>query len=205
MQLKMIGLAALSALTLMAIAASASATTTLEIGGVTQNGPLTLTMSLTPGTSSITSRTDGSLANTCTQSHMHWNTTVYTGTVVTGPLTGHTHQEKTEGRLPSDGMSSSGCTRPVTVHDPGTLEIDNIGNTNGTVFWENGEVTKSTPLGTVTCKSGETTHLGVLTGTASGHATLHIDAVLNCGFILPSAKWTATYTVTSPTGLGVSG
>lgn len=201
MKLKMIGLATLSALSMMAFATgSASATTTLEIGGVTQNGPVTLTMSLAEGTSSVTARTDGSFANTCTQSQMHWNTTIFTGTVVTGPLTGHPNG------TPSDGMSFSGCEGSVTVHDPGTLEIDHIdGTTNGTVYWEDGEVTESTPFGTVTCKSGSTSHLGTLTGTATGHATLHIDTVFNCGFLVPSMKWEATYIVTSPTGLGVSG
>lgn len=206
MKLKMIGLVALSALTTMVFAASASANTTLETGAVTQNGSLTLTMSLTPNTSSITSLTDGSFANTCTESHMHWITTVFTGTVVTGPLTGHTAHEKSTGLKPSDGMSFGGCTRPVTVHDPGTLEIDHIeGTTNGTVYWENGEVTESSPIGTLTCKSGGTTHLGTLTGTASAHATFHIHAVINCGFFAPSMTWQATYTVTTPTGLGVSG
>ena len=54
------------------------------------------------------------------------------------------------------------------------------------------------------CKTGEGTAIGNLTGVASGHATMEINATLNCGPHLSSARWTGTYTVTSPTGLGVS-
>lgn len=55
----------------------------------------------------------------------------------------------------------------------------------------------------VNCKTGTGTHMGTLTGVKEGHATLHIDAIKNCGFFMPSATWGATFTVTSPTGLGV--
>jgi hypothetical protein len=67
-----------------------------------------------------------------------------------------------------------------------------------------GEWTISTAFGTVNCKTGTGTDLGTLTGVSSGNATMHINAVLNCGFLLPSATFKGTYTVTSPSGLGVT-
>lgn len=150
-----------------------------------------MTASLAPGTSSITELTDGSLPNTCTTSHISWTTaSPFTTTNVTGPVS---------------SLSFANCTRPVTVHKPGQFYVRHItGTTNGTLFWENADVTESTPIGTLTCTtSAAGNHIGTITGVASGHATLHINAVLNCGFLAPSFLWTATYVVTSPTGLGV--
>ncbi|HYQ79702.1 MAG TPA: hypothetical protein VEP91_11395, partial [Solirubrobacterales bacterium] len=68
------------------------------------------------------------------------------------------------------------------------------------------EVTVPTTFGfSVTCKTGEGTKIGTLTGVASSseHATVTIGAVLSCGFLLPSASLSGSYKVTSPTGLGV--
>jgi hypothetical protein len=97
------------------------------------------------------------------------------------------------------------CTRePVTTHKGGTLHIKWIeGTTNGTVTSSGAEVTTGSPFGTLNCKTGEGTHLGTLKGVAktTEHATMEINAVLSCSGI--SSKWEATYTVTSPTGLGV--
>lgn len=200
--LKMLGIAAVAAMAFTAFAASTASATTLEINGVTQNGPVTIDASLASGTSAVLSRTDGSLANTCTTSTAHGTTTVYTGTYVEGPLTGH-------GEGTSAGLTFGSCTRPVTVHDPGTLAIDYDGDTSGEVLSKKAEVTVSTPFGTVNCKTGEGTKIGTLTGATSisnpgVHAIMHINAVLNCGFLLPSASWKGTYTITTPTDLGVS-
>ena len=94
------------------------------------------------------------------------------------------------------------------VHNAGKLEVTSTGGTNGSVASEEAVVTVGTPFGTVTCNTGATTTIGTLTGaTTTGnpgaHAIMDINAVLNCGFLLPSAKWEGTYTVTSPTDLGV--
>ena len=40
------------------------------------------------------------------------------------------------------------------------------------------------------------TDIGVLTGTASGTSVIHVNALLNCGAFLPSAKWEGTYNIT---------
>jgi hypothetical protein len=102
-------------------------------------------------------------------------------------------------------LTFGSCTRPVTVHKAGQLYVEHVaGTTNGTVFSENTEVTVGTPFGTVNSKTGAGTDIGTLTGVNSGSATLDINGVLNCGFLLPSALWGGTYVVTSPAGFGVS-
>jgi hypothetical protein len=189
--LKMLGIAAAAAMVFTAFAASTSSATTLEVGGVTQNSAVTLEMSLATGTSTTLSSTDGSIANTCTTSAMHGTTSTFTGSVVTAPL-------KT--------LTFANCTRPVTVHKAGTIEVSQIANsTNGTAYWDDAEVTFSTPFGTLNCKPSPTTHIGTITGSAViGKGIMHGSGVLNCGFLLPSATWKGTYTVTSPSALGVS-
>jgi hypothetical protein len=187
--LKMLGLAAVAAMAFTAFAASSASATTLEVNGATQAGSVTLTASL--DTSITLSRTDGSFANTCTESHMHGETEVgkTTGTTVTGPIT---------------SLTFTKCEFPVTVHKPGKLEVKHItGTTNGTVYSEEAEVTTGSAFGTLNCKTGETTDIGTLTGVASGNATMHINAVLNCGFLVPSASWRGSYWITTP-GIGVS-
>lgn len=193
--IKILGVTALAAMAWAAFASTASATT-LEATGVKQTGAVTITASLQPGVSSVLKDTSGFSQNTCTGSHLHGVTSLFTGSFVTGPFTEH------QGANPSAGMSFSNCTRTVTVHDPGTFEIVWNGLTNGTVSFEETRVTSGSSIGTLNCTAGATTHVGTLTGVFSGHATLHINAVINCG-IIPSAKWEATYTVTSPHGLGV--
>jgi hypothetical protein len=191
---KMFGLVAVAALALMAFASTASATT-LEIAGVKQTTDVTIEATLNG--SATLSDTTNSFANTCTKSTVEGNdSTSTTGTNVSGPIS---------------ILSFSSCTHPtVVVHKPGTLSIDRIGETtNGTVRSSGAEVTVPATIGTslitVNCKTSET-DLGTFTGVpkATEHATIHINAVLNCGFFLPSAKWVGTYTVTSPTGLGVT-
>lgn len=204
--LKMLGFAAVAAMSFMAFAAGSASATTLEVGSVTKNESVTLTLSLVSGTSAILSRTDGSLANSCTASHTHGYTlSPYTGTKVTGTWTGHLVFEKEAGAKPEDGMSFSSCERVVTVHDPGTFWIEHIaGTTDGWLYSENLIMTGSSPFGTLTCTTGAGTTIGRLTGKASGNARLDMNGVLNCGFLVPSASWKADYWLTSPGATGVS-
>jgi hypothetical protein len=189
--LKMIGLAAVAATALSAFfgAGSASATT-LEAGGFIQNQSVALTLTLKPQTSMITENTPGNILNTCTGSHIAASTvSPFTAATVTAPVS---------------SLSATGCNNSTTVHKAGTLHIQHIvKTTNGTVSSSGLELTKFSQLfGTyLNCKTGAGTHLGTLTGVASGHATLHVNAWLDCGII--PARWTATYIATSPTGLGV--
>jgi hypothetical protein len=192
--LKTLGLAAVAAMALTAFAASSASATVLEVGGVDETEKVEIKASLQAGSSTLLSDTSGEAfgvwSNTCT-------TSTVTGETETGLTT------KPTGKLTS--LTFSSCTRPVTVHNPGRLYVEHIaGTTNGTVFSEEAEVTVNTPFGTVNCKTNEGVHIGTLTGVKEGNATMHINAVLNCGFLLPSATWKGSYTVTSPSGLGVT-
>ena len=188
--LKMLGLAAVAAMALTAFTAGSASATTLEVGGVTQNKSVSLSASLASGTKAVLARTDGSLANECAASAVAGSTvTPFTGTTVTGPIS---------------SLSFTSCTRTVTVHKAGTLHVEFKSGTNGTVSSSGAEVTVGSPFGTLTCVTGAGVDLGTLTGVAAGNASMDISAVLNCGFLVPSATWKGTYTVTSPVGLGVS-
>ncbi|HEX6204602.1 MAG TPA: hypothetical protein VFZ29_02185 [Solirubrobacterales bacterium] len=189
--LKMLGLAAVAAMAFTAFAASSASATTLEVGGVTQAGSVTI--KATAEQSISLARTDGSFANTCTESEVEGATTIKTGAAVTGPISKLTFNK---------------CTFGVEVVDPGKLEIVHIaGTTDGTVYSENATVRTGSVFGNLHCVTGDTTHIGTLTGvdgTPATFATMHISAVLNCGFLVPSATWKGSYTVTSPHNLGVS-
>lgn len=195
--LKMLGFAAVAAMALTAFTASSASATTLEIAGTTQNSSVTITASLEPGTSLVTRTTGGLFANTCKESHLHATTT--------SPYTGH----EVHGLLST--LSFGSCSEEkVVVDNPGSLSITNIaGTTDGTVTSTGAIMTFPSPFGTLTCKTGAGTDIGRLTGATNGttnktqHATIDLNAVINCG-IIPSALWTASYIITSPTELGVS-
>ena len=206
--LKILGLAAIAAMALTAFAASSAGATSLEVGGVKQEGKVALSASIETGTSAVLSRTDGTLANTCTVSNVAGETESGFTTTPTGAISSLTFEE---------------CTRPVTVHKPGKLYVEYEvikhivkhengvetvvaeTKTDGTVFSEEAEVTVSTPFGTVNCKTGAGTRIGILTGVKEGNATMDINAVLNCGFLLPSASWRGAYTMTGANAaLGVT-
>jgi hypothetical protein len=189
---KILGVVAVAALALMAFASTASATT-LEIKGVKQTTDVTFDASLKAGTSALLSDTAGFFANTCTASTVKAiDSDKTTGTVVTGPI-----EELSFGTVATPCKEGN-----PTVDAAGKLKVEWIkGTTNGTVWSENAKVTVPSALGTLTCTTPEAgTHLGTLTGVAAGQATMHINAVLPCGI---TAKWTGTYVVTSPEGLGV--
>lgn len=188
--LKMISLAALAAMALMAVAAGSASATTIGVTGVAQTKSVTITSSIAAGGSALLKSTSGFSENTCTQSTVSGATSSpFTGTTVTGGVS---------------TLSFSNCTNPVTVHKGGTLHISHTSGTNGTLTSSGAEVTSwSTAIGEyVNCKTGAGTHLGTLTGVKHGEAIMHINAVLNCGFWLPSAQWQGTYTVTTQ-GIGV--
>jgi len=181
----------LSAMALAATGASGASATTLEIGGTTQGSAVTVEASLASGTSAILKTTSGTFLDTCTNSEVDAKTSTFTGT-------------------PSGAVSFLeffNCSHTTHVVNNGSLSIERIGSTtNGTVRSHGALVeVEATNFGiTLECVTA-TTDIGTLTGTSSGHAVLHVNAVINCGFFVPSAKWEGSYTVTSPTGLGVVG
>jgi hypothetical protein len=192
--LKMVATVATVAMAAFAVIGAGSASaTTLEVNGVAKNEAITIVGSL--GTSLVIADTSGAFANTCRVFEISGTAvSPFTASSVTG--SGKT-------------LKFGNCTHEtVTAHKTGTLIGEHIpGTTNATMFSNGAEVTAPVTLGssiiTVNCKTAMT-DIGVLTGTATGHATLDINAVINCGFFLPSAKMQGTVTVTSPTGVGAT-
>jgi hypothetical protein len=178
--MKLTSLVAAAALTLMVLASTASATT-LDVTDLKINGAVTIHGT---GRGSISlSATGGGFANTCTESTFHLSTSTFTGTTVSGPLT---------------TLTFSKCTNePVTVDAAGTLSIEVIGSgPNGTVRSNGAKVTTPSPFGTLTCTTSNT-DIGTLTGTSTTTTVVDVNAVLNCGFFLPSAKWEGSYNITN--------
>jgi hypothetical protein len=188
---KMLGLAAVAAMALMAVVGAGTASaTTLEVGGVAKNSSVTIEASLKSGTSAILKDEFGTTTDTCTVSTVKGSTvSPFTGATVGGPLS---------------ALTFSSCTHTTTVISKGSLSVAWTSGTNGTVSSKGAEVTvQSTFFGaSAVCKTGEGTAIGTATGVASGNATIDINAKINCG-ILGAASWTGTYSVTSPAGLGV--
>jgi hypothetical protein len=186
---KMLGSVVVAAMALMSLAGTASATT-LEINGAKKNEAVAIKASLKTGTSSLLITTDGFFVNTCVSSAVEGKTEgSFTGTTVGGKV----------------NLGFGLCTEALVTTDiGGTLTFENIaGTTDATVRSTGTRVTWPSPFGTVNCTTNNT-DLGRLTGVASGNATWDVNAVLNCGFFSPSTKWEATYTVTTPTGFGVT-
>jgi hypothetical protein len=187
--LKTFGIAAVAAMAMTGFTASAASATILEWNGVTRHASVGISADLASGSFLVMTRTDRSFINTCAASWIQGTTvSPYSGSSVTAPVA---------------TMSYGECNRPVVVHKPGTLHITHIGGTNGTMSSSGAEATVGSPFGTLNCKTGSGVDLGTLTGVSSGSATLHVNAVVDCGFLVPSAKWEATYSLFG-NGLGVS-
>ncbi|HEX6205533.1 MAG TPA: hypothetical protein VFZ29_06985 [Solirubrobacterales bacterium] len=162
----------------------------LELGGSPRDESVSLEASLQPETSTLFKSTGGELINTCAGAEIKGSTT--------SPYAG----EEAHGKLSK--LSWSGCSHSLTTFSTGSFSISRIpGTTNGPVRLS-GAFTFKSALGTsYVCFINNT--VGTLTGVKEGHATLEINAVLNCGSMASSVRWEGTYTVTSPTGLGVNG
>jgi hypothetical protein len=169
--------------------AGAASATTLEVGGVTRNQAVTVEASLASGTSTVFKDTENVTADTCTASIIKGTTqSPFTSSTVTAPLS---------------SLTFTGCSHSTSVIKPGKLHFAWTSGTNATVSSSEAEVTIQWTIfgATFICKSGAGAPIGTLTGSAS-HATLDINGVLTCPFGI-TTRWTGTYTVTSPTGLGV--
>src|SRR5215212_2044298 len=191
--LKMLGLVAIAAMALTAFAGGSASATTLSLAGTAQNNAVTIEASLAAGTSAILKDKNGTTNDTCNSSTVKGTTeSPFTGPTVTGPIA------KTD-------LTFTGCTHTTHVLSGGKRTIAWASGTNGSVSSSSAEVTvKSTIFGvSAICKTAAGATLGTLTGVSTGHATMHINATtLDCG-PLGTSSWTGTYTVTSPTGLGV--
>jgi hypothetical protein len=195
--LKMLGLAAVAAMALMAfIGAGTASATTLDKEGVVQNKSVSIIATLEAGSSATLVDEGGSTTDTCHTSEVQGATEPpYTAASVGGAISHLTFGE---------------CSHTTKVLKNGKLSVSWIkGTNNGTVTSSEAEVTVvSTVFGiSAICKTGAGTDIGTITGaaTSTSHAKMDITAknVLDCG-ILGKSSWTGTYIVTSPTGLRVT-
>lgn len=182
--------AAVAAMTMTALIGAPSASaTTLEIGGVAQNKEVALDLSLATA-SLLKTDTAGIVMNTCTASNMKIGTVnLFSGITIGGPVAVLSYGNCSEGN--------------PTVDAAGTLTIERIGTTtNGTVRSSGTKTTTPSFFGNISCTT-ENRDIGTLTGVASGNAALDINVVMDCD-VFGTVKWSGSYTVTSPTGLGVT-
>lgn len=215
---KMLGLAAVAAMALMAFAGAGTA----SAGGVlcsTTVSPCPSAQKLANGTvldfslvakgSATLETTGGTTVDTCTAATVKGtlgeNPSTKEGSV--GEATG-TNTEITW------GAPETACTKPATTLKPGKLKINNItGTSNGTVVADD-EITVTIPG----LFSGENCIYGVTPGTTIGElkegnpaiftanavATKIADATDKCTFGPADTKWTAEYQLTSPANTTVS-
>jgi hypothetical protein len=192
--LKILGLAAVAAMALMAFAGTASATELYS--GATTLGKGTLIKASLEGSSVLSS--GETVLNTCTGGQFT--------SEITNPGSATT---TTSG--PNITIDFENCANPVHTIKTGTLEVHHIAGTdNGTVTASGAEI-GNTIFGTNCVYASNTgLHLGTLTGAtkAGEDAILHVDATVSevgGRFLCPdTATWTATFRVTSPTPLHVA-
>jgi hypothetical protein len=193
MYLKILGLATVAAMALMAFAGTASATKLYS--GAAPLGPGTVIKSSIEGSSILSS--GGTTLNTCTSGQFTSEITNAGSatTTVSGPNT---------------TIDFESCLATVHTENPGTLEIHHIAGTDDGTLTASGAVIGRTVFGT-NClyQSGTGKHLGILDGVISGDAQIHIDITVSEAepkkFICPdTANWTANFAVTSPTPLQVT-
>jgi hypothetical protein len=195
--LKMIGLAAVAAMALTAFAGAGTA----SAGGVlcsTATEPCTskwatgteLDFSLKPGTSALLTTTEGTPLNTCTESTVKGDLEKNPNTSgnAAGPLT---------------TITFDNCNFTVDTITKGRLEvIEGDGKGNGKVKAYESEITVNTGLfGSCVFEAGAAgTVLGPTDEGFGTAATLTVNAVVNrkTGLCPQTAKWVATYILTSP-------
>jgi hypothetical protein len=180
-----------AALIAMACVAGSASATTIELGGVAQNKSVPATGSLKAGTSLTLKDEFGTSTDTCTSSELKGATEgVFTGSSVGGKVS---------------TMTFKNCSHTTTVIKPGRLSVVWTSGTNGAASSSEAEVTVvSTFFGSsAICKTGAGTMIGTVTGVKEGHATMDVNATVNCG-ILGNGSLTATYVGTGSGGLGVT-
>jgi hypothetical protein len=192
---KMLGLAAIAAMALMAfVGAGTASATKLYSGGSALGAGSLVKLSLTG--SSVLSSGESTL-NTCTggQFTSEIANAGSSTTTVSGPNT---------------TIDFENCASTVHTETKGSLEVHHIAGTNDGTVTASGVVIGNTVFGT-NClyQSGTGKHLGVLDGVTSGDATIHIHISVTEAepkkFICPdTATWTGHFVVTSPTPLHVA-
>jgi len=188
--LKMLGLAAIAAMGLMAFvgAGSASATTLFTSSNLTNPyavGP-EVHSTLTTGSTALLTGSGGEVLDKCTGSTVKGSISTATGTAVVGSI---------------GTLTWENCSVTTDTVAGGSLEIIKTGTNEGEVRGKGSEVTVNIFGVSCTYGTGTGTKLGTLTG---GSAPILKIAAVNLtktagGFLCPSNPgWDAEYTVTTP-------
>jgi hypothetical protein len=194
--LKILGVAAIASLGLLAFGAGpASATTLCATTEPTPcssgYGPGTIVQGVQKaGTNSIIETTEGTHLHTCSGSTFKAKTNVLSATWVTANV---------------EEWTWTGCTGFTVTIKKGTLEMDHISGThNVTMRGKSMEVTIIGPFG-VSCVygTGAGTTLGTATSGASPSLTINtVISLISGGALCPAhTRWTGTYWITKPTPL----
>jgi hypothetical protein len=202
--LKMLGLAALAVMGLMAfLGAGTASAARLEINTTpTANDSVPLrtrvTATLEPGTTATLSDEFGFEHDTCTSSTVEGE--IERDTTSPTPV-------NPQGAVRT--LTFGGCSETTTVLARGELILEHItGTTNGTVVSRGARVSLFSTILNETCTADTTagTPIGTLTGAGHGlsNATIDVSARLTltgCG--ISRGRWVGRYEVTSPARLTV--
>lgn len=198
--LKMLGLAAVAAAALMALAGTGAASATVLCQ--TETSPCT--QRWTKGTQVEFSVTSGTSAT--------WITGIDTNTCTGGTLKGTVSNEGSSSETVhiSIGAGSefvwTNCTFNNQTVEGGELEVHAIsGSTTGTLTMKGFTFTTSTPTyGSCSYTAGSGVHLGTLTPSATGAAVIDIEVKLTKnggGFTCPTTmEWWEKWVQTAPKG-----
>jgi hypothetical protein len=198
--LKILGLAAVAAMALMAFGAGTASAVklcknNLSTTSCSEHYPIGTVVEGTLTGSAILETTGGSTLDTCTGSTVSGKTT---NTAATG--------EPVKGNI--ETLTWTGCTFPTATVTKGSLTIHTItGTDNGTLTASGTEVTINTGFfGACTYGAGAATDLGTVVG--GNPAKITINAIVpltknESGLCPAEARWTASYTITKPTPLYV--
>ena len=206
---KMLGLAAVAAMALMAFAGAGTASATVlcktqlttgcAAAGWDYSG--TIEASIDPGSNARLETTGGLLRVTCTESTV-------TGSSSTG---GGSSTETVSGTVATANLTWGGCgaEHPTATLEGGTLEVHHItGTDNGTLTGIGFKVTTTILGETCIFTAGAGSDLGTVTGGAM--ATMDLNGIVELvssgsGSNCPATgRWTGNYTVTNPEPLYVA-
>ena len=199
--IKVIGLAAMAMALMAFVGAGTASATTLDNGSGTMLEPGASIDASLSGSAELTNTEGTQVLDTCT-----------TGTIEGVTTNTGSSTETVRGDVTTENLTWANCTNPTKTLQGGELEIHWIeGTSNGTVTGTTFEVTVS--VFGVSCTYGLTNndtmvHVGTLNGSDTAPSIAINTSVPKRvgGFLCPSsAKWKATYNVTTPTGLTVTG
>ena len=191
---RILGLAVLAVMAAMAfVGAGTASATTIDCAGVHCPVGTVIDASLT-GSASLTT-TEGTVLDTCTG-----------GTVKGKTTTTGSASETVKGNI--EELTWGPCTEPTTTITKGTLEIHWTSGLNGTLTAGSTRTqftVGTTIFGSCVFMLEPGVSFGTVTGTTSGDAVLHINAILHGTNLCPTtARWVGTYTITSPTPFAVT-